>query len=51
VNSLDKLCATAGIRIGAQAVGHSNYNIARLLAYLGAVEGPQVRDGLFQPGN
>jgi tripartite-type tricarboxylate transporter receptor subunit TctC len=34
VTSLDKLRATPGIRIGAQSVGHSNYNIARLLAFL-----------------
>jgi tripartite-type tricarboxylate transporter receptor subunit TctC len=33
VTSLDKLRATPGIRIGAQSVGHSNYNIARLLAF------------------
>jgi tripartite-type tricarboxylate transporter receptor subunit TctC len=32
--NLEKLKATTGIRIGAQSVGHSNYNIARLLAYL-----------------
>jgi tripartite-type tricarboxylate transporter receptor subunit TctC len=31
---LEKLRATSAIRIGAQSVGHSNYNIARLLAYL-----------------
>jgi tripartite-type tricarboxylate transporter receptor subunit TctC len=34
INNLEKLRATPGIRIGAQSVGHSNYNIARLLAYL-----------------
>jgi tripartite-type tricarboxylate transporter receptor subunit TctC len=34
MNHLDKLRATPSIRIGAQSVGHSNYNIARLLAYL-----------------
>jgi tripartite-type tricarboxylate transporter receptor subunit TctC len=33
VTSLEKLRSTPGIRIGAQSVGHSNYNIARLLAY------------------
>jgi tripartite-type tricarboxylate transporter receptor subunit TctC len=32
--SLEKLRAASGIRIGAQSVGHSNYNIARILAYL-----------------
>ena len=34
ITSLDKPRATPGIRIGAQSVGHSNYNIARLLAFL-----------------
>jgi putative tricarboxylic transport membrane protein len=34
IGNLEKLRATPGIRIGAQSVGHSNYNIARLLAYL-----------------
>jgi hypothetical protein len=34
VTSLDKLRTTPGIRIGAQSVGHSNYNIARLLGHL-----------------
>jgi tripartite-type tricarboxylate transporter receptor subunit TctC len=33
VTSLDKLRVTPAIRIGAQSVGHSNYNIARLLAF------------------
>jgi tripartite-type tricarboxylate transporter receptor subunit TctC len=34
VTNLDKLRTTPGIRIGAQSVGHSNYNIARLLGHL-----------------
>jgi len=34
ITNLEKLRATSGLRIGAQSVGHSNYNIARLLAYL-----------------
>ena len=34
IANLEKLRSIPGIRIGAQSVGHSNYNIARLLAYL-----------------
>jgi tripartite-type tricarboxylate transporter receptor subunit TctC len=34
VSNLEKLRVTSGIRIGAQSVGHSNYNIGRLFAYL-----------------
>ncbi len=34
IASLEKLRATAAVRVGAQSVGHSNYNIARILAYL-----------------
>ena len=34
ITSLEKLRSASGIRIGAQSVGHSNYNIGRLLAYL-----------------
>jgi len=33
-NNLEKLRAASGIRIGAQSVGHSNYNLARLVAFL-----------------
>jgi tripartite-type tricarboxylate transporter receptor subunit TctC len=49
VNSLEKLRATAGIRIGAQAVGHSNYNIARLLAYLVPLKDPKFVTGYASP--
>jgi tripartite-type tricarboxylate transporter receptor subunit TctC len=34
ITNLEKLRAASGVRIGAQSVGHSNYNIARILAYL-----------------
>src|SRR5262245_41549182 len=34
ISNLEKLRAASGIRIGAQSVGHSNYNIGRLFAYL-----------------
>lgn len=49
VNNLAKLRATAGIRIGAQAVGHSNYNIARLLAYLVPLKDPKFVTGYASP--
>ena len=32
-NNLERLRATPGIRIGAQSVGHSNYNLGRLAAF------------------
>src|SRR5688572_13577322 len=41
VTSLDKLRVTPGIRIGAQSVGHSNYNIARLLAFFLPMKDPR----------
>lgn len=34
LGSLEKLRAASGLRIGAQSVGHNNYNIGRLAAYL-----------------
>lgn len=33
-SSIEKLRAGSGLRIGAQSVGHSNYNIGRLAAYI-----------------
>jgi tripartite-type tricarboxylate transporter receptor subunit TctC len=32
--SLDKLRQAAGVRLGAQAVGHSNYTVGRIMAWL-----------------
>lgn len=49
VSNLDKLRAASGIRIGAQAVGHSNYNIARLLAYLVPLKDPKFVTGYASP--
>jgi tripartite-type tricarboxylate transporter receptor subunit TctC len=49
VSNLDKLRAASGIRIGAQAVGHSNYNIARLLAYLIPLKDPKFVTGYASP--
>jgi tripartite-type tricarboxylate transporter receptor subunit TctC len=47
--NLEKLRATTGIRIGAQSVGHSNYNIARLLAYLLDLKEPRFVTGYSSP--
>ncbi len=49
VTNFDKLRATPGIRIGAQSVGHSNYNIARLLAYLLPMKEPRFVAGYASP--
>jgi len=47
--NLEKLRAATGIRIGAQSVGHSNYNIARLLAYLLDLKEPRFVTGYSSP--
>jgi tripartite-type tricarboxylate transporter receptor subunit TctC len=49
VTSLEKLRATPGIRIGAQSVGHSNYNIARLLAFFLPMKDPRFVAGYASP--
>jgi tripartite-type tricarboxylate transporter receptor subunit TctC len=49
VTNVEKLRATSGIRIGAQSVGHSNYNIARLLAYLIPLKDPRFVTGYASP--
>jgi tripartite-type tricarboxylate transporter receptor subunit TctC len=49
VTSLEKLRVTPGIRIGAQSVGHSNYNIARLLAFLLPMKEPRFVAGYASP--
>jgi len=49
VTNLEKLRTTPGIRIGAQQVGHSNYNIARLLAYLLPLKDPRFVTGYASP--
>ena len=41
LKSLDALRSTPGIRIGAQAVGHSNYFVGRLFAYLMGFKDPK----------
>jgi len=49
MTNLEKLRATPGIRIGAQSVGHSNYNIARLLAYLLPLKDARFVTGYASP--
>lgn len=49
INSLDKLRSTPNIRIGGQSVGHNNYNIARLLAYLLDLKEPRFVTGYSSP--
>jgi tripartite-type tricarboxylate transporter receptor subunit TctC len=49
ITSLEKLRATSGIRIGAQSVGHSNYNIGRLLAYLLPMKDARFVTGYASP--
>jgi len=49
VTNLEKLRATPGIRIGAQSVGHSNYNIARLLAFFLPMKDPRFVAGYASP--
>lgn len=49
ITNLEKLRATSGIRIGAQSVGHSNYNIARLLAYLLPLKEARLVTGYASP--
>lgn len=49
ISSLEKLRVTPGIRIGAQSVGHSNYNIPRILAYLMGMKEPKFVTGYSSP--
>jgi hypothetical protein len=48
---LEKLRAATGIRIGAQSIGHSNYNLARLIAFLLPLKDATVCDRLFESGD
>jgi tripartite-type tricarboxylate transporter receptor subunit TctC len=49
IGNLEKLRAASGIRIGAQSVGHSNYNIGRLLAYLMPLKEARFVTGYASP--
>jgi tripartite-type tricarboxylate transporter receptor subunit TctC len=50
LNSIDKLRSAAGVRIGAQSVGHNLYNIGRIFAYLLDMKDPKFVTG-FKQGN
>ena len=50
LNSLDKLKAATGIRIGAQSVGHTIYIVGRLFAHVLRLKEPEVHYGLLRPG-
>ncbi len=48
-NNLEKLRAATGIRIGAQSIGHSNYNLARLIAFLLPLKDARFVTGYSSP--
>ena len=47
--NLEKLRAASGIRIGAQSVAHSNYNLGRLAAYLVPLRDARLVTGYASP--
>lgn len=47
--SIEKLRASSGLRIGAQSVGHSNYNVGRLAAYVLRLKGARFVTGYSSP--
>src|SRR5262245_26404896 len=49
ITNLEKLRAASGVRIGAQSVGHSNYNIGRLLALLLPLKDARFVTGYASP--
>lgn len=49
LNSLDKLRAYGGLRVGAQTVGHSIYYTGRLFAYLMGLKEPKFVVGYSSP--
>jgi tripartite-type tricarboxylate transporter receptor subunit TctC len=48
-SSLDKLRESTGLRIGAQSVGHSNYNVGRLAAYVMRLKEARFVTGYSSP--
>jgi tripartite-type tricarboxylate transporter receptor subunit TctC len=48
-SNLEKLRAASGIRIGAQSVAHSNYNLGRLAAYLVPLKDARLVTGYASP--
>lgn len=49
IDSLEKLRAASGIRIGAQSVGHSVYNSGRIFAHLMGLKDPRFVVGFSGP--
>jgi len=49
LDSLDKLRAASGIRLGAQSVGHSGYIAGRVFAYLMGLKEPRFSTGYTGP--
>lgn len=49
VTNLEKLRSTSGLRVGAQSVGHTNYNIGRVFAWLAPVKEPNFVTGYSSP--
>ena len=49
VTNLEKLRSTAGLRIGAQSVGHTIYNIGRVFAWVGSLKEPNFVSGYSTP--
>jgi tripartite-type tricarboxylate transporter receptor subunit TctC len=47
--NLEKLRALSGVRIGAQSVGHSNYNLGRLAAFLLSLKDARLVTGYASP--
>lgn len=48
-SGIEKLRAGSGLRIGAQSVGHSNYNVARLAAYILSLKDARFVTGYSSP--
>jgi len=49
VTNLEKLRSTSGLRIGAQSVGHTIYNIGRVFAWVGSLKEPTFVTGYSTP--
>lgn len=47
--TLDKLRSASGLRIGAQSVGHTIYNIGRVFVWVGALKQPNFVTGYSTP--
>ena len=50
LTNLEKLRSAQGVRVGAQSVGHTIYNIGRLFAWLLPLKDPKFISGLFDAG-